>query len=594
MLIYVQHYSGPTLAIAPHCLVVLLPLAFVALGRTGFANFINDPILSRLASSLMTASVLSLLIVYYLLVLIGLHSWGGIVSWNVIPTFFAQGPELLASLGVPPLLALGALALVYIGLVAACWRYLKHFDWTAILVHKVSRWPLAVCITCGLGIVAAQTYQFAAAPWTRLSEPVSLTFFPLEDARDLEGHSVSRIAASNLDHLEDLARSAYTPAAAAQHPNLILIVVDALRPDHMGVYGYSRDTTPTLSRLAQTSNVRRIIAHSSCGDTICGLLSLSSSKFPRRFSYRPFTLQEVLRRNGYRVHMILSGDHTYFYSLKGYYGQVDSFFDGTQARGYFMNDDQLVVDKLGEMPAWDGVPVMFQFHLMSAHILRKRDDRPGRFQPAAPYLFRDSKDTGPAGRVVESATNFYDNGVLKADSIVHQLLQVLERKQYLSNALVVITADHGESLGEHGLFQHANSVREELLRVPLLMISYGYNPERPTNVRPFVSQVDIAPTLLAEFDIPRPQTWSGSPIQELAGPDFTYFEEHAYCGVLDHRDQRNAWKYWIDTDSGIEHAFNLTADPHENRDAIGEVPAGRRAEWRVRASPGAYVALASR
>jgi len=335
MLIYVQHYSGPTAAIAPHCFVVLLPLAFLALARTGFANFIGHPVVSRLASSLMTSSVLALLIVYYVLVVIGLHSWAGIVSWNVIPTFFAQGPELLASLGISPLLVLGVLALAYIGLIAACYCYLKHFDWTAILVHSVSRWPLAVCIACGLGIVAVQTYQFAAAPWTQLSEPVSLTFFPLQDARDLEGHSISRIAASNLDHLEDVARSAYTPAAAAQHPNLILIVVDALRPDHMGVYGYARDTTPNLSRLAQAGNVRTAIAHSSCGDTICGLLSLFSSKFPRKFSYRPFTLQEVLRRNGYRVHMILSGDHTYFFSLKSYYGPVDSFFDGTPGTRLF-------------------------------------------------------------------------------------------------------------------------------------------------------------------------------------------------------------------------------------------------------------------
>jgi hypothetical protein len=102
--------------------------------------------------------------------------------------------------------------------------------------------------------------------------------------------------------------------------------------------------------------------HASCADTICGLLSLSSSKFPRNFSLHPITLHEVLRRNGYRLHLILTGDHSYFYSLKGFYGEVDDYFDGTQAHGYFINDDQLALDRLAQTPAFDGTPAMFQFH----------------------------------------------------------------------------------------------------------------------------------------------------------------------------------------------------------------------------------------
>jgi glucan phosphoethanolaminetransferase (alkaline phosphatase superfamily) len=401
------------------------------------------------------------------------------------------------------------------------------------------------------------------------------------------------MAARNLDRLEDAARAAYRPAAAPVARNVILIVVDALRPDHMGLYGYQRDTTPNLSRLAKTHLVRPIRGvHASCADTICGLLGISTSKVARKFSFHPFSLQEALRRNGYRVHMILSGDHTHFYSLKSYYGPVDTFFDGTQAKGYFMNDDQFLVDRVAAMPEWDGVPALFQFHVMSSHILRKSDDVPGPYQPAVRYLFKDSHDTGPGGVQEQTATNFYDNGVHKTDSVINDLLHALESRGFLRNALVVITADHGESLGEHGLFSHANSLREEVLRIPMVLISYGYQPERAIEPRTFASQIDIAPTILAELGLPAPNTWMGEPLQ---GPDIggiAYLDEHAERGMIDRRDPQNLWKYWVNTRTGEERAFNLSADPREDHNVIAQISSARRGEWRLHAQSGSPTALA--
>jgi Sulfatase len=452
----------------------------------------------------------------------------------------------------------------------------------------MSGWLFACVLGSGVAIMGVEAYRFSTSPWTSIHEPLSLTLFPEATAHALEGHSIDPLAAANMDRADDQARAAYVPATTLSKRNLILIVVDALRPDHMGIYGYERNTTPNLSRIAANGQMRVIRGvHATCGDTICGLLSLVTSKIPKRFSFRPFTLQEALRRNGYRVHMILSGDHTHFYSLKNYYGNVDTFYDGTtaQRRGFFLNDDQLLVDKLASMPNWDGVPAMFQFHVMSAHILRKSDNTPGPFQPAVRYLLpiRNSHDIGPGTEKVESATNYYDNGVVATDAVVEQLLTTFARKGYLQNTLVVITADHGESLGEHGLFSHANSVREELLRIPLVLISYGYQPDWHAVSRPYTSQIDVAPTLLDELGIPRPATWSGFPLEISAGPDFTYFEQKGYVGLLDHRDPHTVWKYWLDTRTGMQHAFDLSTDPGEDRDALHKVPPALLAEWRLRA-----------
>jgi arylsulfatase A-like enzyme len=293
-------------------------------------------------------------------------------------------------------------------------------------------------------------------------------------------------------------------------------------------------------------------------------------------------LHHVLWRNDYRIHLILSGDKTYFYSRKQYYGDVDTFYDGTQAPGYYMNDDQLVIDKLASMPPADQNPVMFHFHLMSAHILGKRHDGRGPFQPEQRYLFPDNHDTGPGGQESPGPRNFYDNGVVRADAVIGELLALLKTKGYLEDALVVITADHGESLGEHGLYHHANSVREEVLRVPLVMIAYGRPLQLPATTRTFASQVDIAPTILRELHLPQPISWVGQPLESNQNLDVSFFTEHAFHGLIDHRNAAHVWKYSMDQQSGADRVFDLSVDPREDRDLRDQVPAESLKDWRTR------------
>jgi arylsulfatase A-like enzyme len=208
------------------------------------------------------------------------------------------------------------------------------------------------------------------------------------------------------------------------------------------------------------------------------------------------------------------------------------------------------------------------------------------------FRIKDSKDTGPGGVHLDSATNFYDNGVRKTDSVISDLLKALESRGYLRDALVVITADHGEQLGEHGLFLHANSLREEVLRIPFVLISYGYEPERPLVAHAFSSNIDIAPTLFAEIGLPIPRTWMGRALQEPQSGGFLYLEERVQKGIIDYRDPHNIWKYWFDTKTNREQAFDVTSDPHEDRNMIGQVSPARLGEWRLHARLGAPLTAA--
>ena len=278
----------------------------------------------------------------------------------------------------------------------------------------------------------------------------------------------------------------------------------------MGIYGYMRQTTPYLNQLKDIGVITIVSQVSaSCAESACGLMSIASSRFIHLMPETPFTLQQVLKRHGYQIHMILNGDHTNFYNLKNLYGPVDSYFDASMSKknNYYANDDSIIVDETNQLPDWDRVPVMFQFHLMSAHPMRKHQPKSHKYMPMKNYngMTHDYAST--------EYINFYDNGVVQTDATIKRLLQTLESKHYLDDAIVVITADHGEALGEHQLYSHANGVFEEQLKIPLIFISTVPSQTKIKPIKKIVSQVDIAPSILYELGMNIPQNWTGTPVQ---------------------------------------------------------------------------------
>lgn len=581
LFVYLDRHFLPADAVGPHLRVVWWLLLGLALFRLVVSLSGISAAAARVATSLAASALLALMLSYYVVVLIGLQSWGQVVSWDLITSYGGQVLRLSDALGIPLAVAIGVPALGYLALLFAVWAYHGYLDWTPFLRRAVSAPLFALLLLAGSMVWVIELYSFMAGPPTRESEPVSLTFYPNEGAWDVQGHAVDSLKAVKLDAAENAARNAYVPGSSADRKNVVLIVVDALRADHMGIYGYGRDTTPNLDRLEKAGMLRKAASvRASCSSSFCGLLSISSSRFLHQFSERAITLQEALKRHGYRIHMILSGNHALFYGLRKAYGEVDTYFDAHQKRTY-MNDDRLVLERLSSFPSWDGQPVMIQFHLMSAHPLGGRDSRMAKYAPAANYAFVVNRDPQTDGRPSERAINYYDNGVLQADAMIRGILEILERKGYLENAIVAITADHGEALGEHGLFQHANSVREEVLRIPLLLLSYGYRPTNPLEGHKLASQIDIAPTLLAELGMPRPDTWQGAPLQQGVSRDFLYFQELWEVGLFDLRDPGNLWKYWTNIKTGEEYAFNLTLDPRERVNAIGKTSWELKRDWRL-------------
>lgn len=543
--------------------------------RFAIARFIPSDRLVKYLSAFVLSLASSTLLSYYALVLLSEKAWGRVITWPLAKAYVLQSSDFLGGLGVSPGLVYGSLLLA-LCISSIAFSRITFLGW----VGGLRRLPLPIAfagLATALGVGATTLYESMEAGSCRDGEPFRLTFrcgrAPSEQSTAIPKGT------RELDALEDQARREYVVHPNVERRNVVLVVADALRPDHMSLYGYHRQTTPYLDTLHRSGKLFKFDrVYATCGESACGLRSILHSKYVHQFTEGSITLSEVLRLHGYDVHLVLSGDHTNFYELRSAYGRVSTYFDGASSKARYINDDRLVIDRLRELPTQGNSPIALQIHLMSTHGLGKREKASRVFEPEANYYL-------PSNRVFrseanESATNYYDNGVLQLDGVLSQVFAVLETKGYLENALVVITADHGEMLGEHGYFSHGDAVHEEALRIPLILLQFGHEPS-DLWAKDVASAIDIAPTILEELQMSIPSTWSGTPLHAHAvrERDFLYFQQGWCTGLFDLRERGVLWKYWNDLRGG-EVAYELVGDPKEQDNRINDVALTLSGEWR--------------
>lgn len=574
---YVFRFSQPQTAVWPHLVVLSTFWVGIATLRL-IAAHLGRP--ARFAGALLLALSLTVLLGYYAIVATGLLSWGRVTTWNLIWTYAHQASALLGVLGISVPVAAASAAAAIGALVCFAWLLQPHVDGVAMASRQLSRHMLATLVLCGSAYVAIRAIAFVDVSYATEGEPLSLTFFPEQAARSLQAHTTDGTRA--LDGIEDQARRDYVTTPTANRRNVFVFLADALRNDHMGAYGYPRDTTPRINALMKSTYAQKVDrVTAACAESTCGILASLLSKYPHQLSNRPFTLPDVLKRYGYRVETILGGDHTNFYGLRKAYGALDEYFDGSQAKGFYMNDDKLVVDRVSKLPAFDGEPILIWFHLMSSHALGKRHPENARYLPAESY----AKPIGRTGPPTPETTNYYDNGVLQTDAIFAETIEALRAKGYLENAVVILAADHGDMLGEHDEFMHAKSVYENALRIPFIMFSFGYQPERPLMPVRQASQVDFAPTILAELGIAPPSTWVGVALQSPAQRRYIHFQQGAQVGLYDLGDERRILKFWRDVNTQQDFTYDVTNDGGESSDLTSQIPAETRASWMLELAP---------
>jgi hypothetical protein len=358
-------------------------------------------------------------------------------------------------------------------------------------------------------------------------------------------------------------RAAYPRrVATARQRHVVLVIVDSLRADRMHVYGYPRPTTPFLSDMVARGRMKRVeAAFSTCSESFCGIVSTLSAREFRSISARDYQIQDVLRDQGYQTWFLLSGNHRAWNGLPQFYRATEeTLFDGSRTERYSMDDDRLVLEGLERVPpAASDRPTFFYVHLMSTHYLG--------VQLAESHFFTHPDDRVSPGpepyKILErlNKPDRYDDKVRQADDIIRQLFDGLAAKGYLDDALVVVTSDHGEGLGERH-WAHGWDLYNEDIRIPLLL--YDAPPATYANLA-FATQVDIAPTILDRLGLPIPESWDGRSLLAPAVKRFsfhqTYFIPNRFA-VL-YRADNALFKYIATPQYQQEELYDLARDPRE-------------------------------
>lgn len=296
-------------------------------------------------------------------------------------------------------------------------------------------------------------------------------------------------------------------------PNIIVITMDTFRADRMTLYG-GHGLTPTLDALAQKGTV---FSHAvvSSGTTYPSHATMFTGLYPRQHAVRSNfsrlpddvpTLAEKLSAAGY--------DTGAFVSFKGMlvHGNLDKGFtavsDTEQPTEPFRDGDEtarLALDWLDSRVESDR-PVFLWYHNFDAHVplrvtdySRERLEKMGYEGPwsdgaSIPEVTTIQADIIRSELLQDAITALYDGEVINADLAVRELMDGLEERGILDNAVLLLVADHGEALGENGWFGHGATLWETVIHTPMVYVDFRKPRHRIVDAT--VGTVDLMATLL--------------------------------------------------------------------------------------------------
>ena len=421
------------------------------------------------------------------------------------------------------------------------------------------------------------------------------------------------------------------PPSIGPDPTVVVISIDTLRPDHLGAYGYERDTSPEIDALAAggalfthavSTSSWTLPAHAALftglSDRVHGC-----NDSDRRLSPDHTTLAETFAAAGYRTLGFFSGPflHPTFGLDQGFDAYIDCSSYAERSAAHASRSGELdrhdittashrditsprIVEAVRERLAEDSDQPLFLFiHMWDVHF---------DFIPPPPFDTRFDPDyTGeidgenffynPAvhpqmdPRDLEHIIALYDGEIAWTDLHVGQILETLEARGALDNAIVVVTSDHGEEFFEHGLKGHRFTLYDEVIRIPLILwapgrIDAGRTIDFPVSlIDLFATLVDLSgiesdartmgrsllPLLEGEA-VDEPSALTVSELDTL-GRSLTAYRKPAHKLLIDRKNQA-ALTYDLEHDPGERLPNRVTGvGPLWERDLLRDADARRRA-----------------
>jgi arylsulfatase len=369
----------------------------------------------------------------------------------------------------------------------------------------------------------------------------------------------------------------YDPTFQRTQPNLLLISIDALRADHLSCYGYARPTSPHLDRLA-AEGLRFAHAFTNAPMTVPSLPQLfTSAYFPTET--HATLLTSLFAAGVPATHAIVRNPYLqYFLSLDARDG-----FDRTVDVDLW-RADKLTRAGLKWIDHQRGERWALYLHYLDTHT-------PYRIPSPDSLAYVAPDYTGPIGTTFGDAegaaqgiydasdrrrvADLYDGAVHWTDAQIGTLIDGLRARGLLDHTLVVVTADHGEELWDHGGFFHGGSLYDELLHVPLIM-RLPEAAHAGTVVAPQMRTVDIVPTITEVLGTPPvPGADGRSGLELIRAPDaapsrpvFARAANPQYPWRFGLRTTKH--KLVVTVDPPAEQLFDLVADPAERQNRIDD------------------------
>ncbi|MFL6194383.1 MAG: sulfatase [Thermoanaerobaculia bacterium] len=374
------------------------------------------------------------------------------------------------------------------------------------------------------------------------------------------------------------------------HPNILLIGIDTLRADALGPWGRTPSLSPSLDRLAGESDVWLDaysvfnVTNPSFASILTGLYGKNHGVYDLQTPLPPShtTMAEVLSGAGYDTLALISASHLGDHNSGLGQGFAEVATATEHAAAEWPVDATL--DWLAKRAERER-PFFIWLHLFDPHTPHTPPQpyalgfRPAEAMGLAPVRswspFRQPEPKGFTEGVLGAGRELYDGEVAYTDRQVGRLLDFLESRGLLEDTVVVVVADHGENLGDHGVrFRHIG-LFDTTTHVPL-MIRWPGRAQAGRRIAGLVETVDLFPTLLKAAGVVVPKS-DGEDLRELTSGDRhgrrAVFSEHASrLGVSvrtpEYRyglSQGNA-KFFPDG----PYLYDLKADPGENRNLAGQ------------------------
>ena len=403
-------------------------------------------------------------------------------------------------------------------------------------------------------------------------------------------------------------------------PSVILVTVDTLRADRLSCYGYARETSPNVDRRIAARAVRFTNATAASNNTSCSFASIHTGTYVRThgvISLAPLgyavperfeTLAETLRGMGYATAAAVErraperGDLRARPGIRRLRGPRREGAEAPRRR------HERSAPRPAPRPARDArgagrraakkKPLFLWVHYFDPHWpyepeaadvaalpLPAGASADEKLPDLKPVLAGDSDDGAFLRERADEISALYDGEIHEADRGVGELLDFLEAERVLENAIVLFTADHGENLGEHGLFFNHSRLYEPVIRVPLLVAAPGVEPRVASDL---AHGIDIVPTVLdlLHASSRAPKELEGESLAPLLLRSRPPARDAVYSESGNWRDKavKTAAGEKLILPPGLFGAelFDLASDPGETHDLANERPERRDAFARRR------------